>query len=114
MMSRRLQKQLHDTELGTGSGTTGTRTCTYVQVQWGYNHRHTYVYVCTGTVGLQLCGESTKYVCRILFTGACVRNTLVSVHATVRRLREHEYDAILKQLPAKNLLRIRPTTSFRA
>jgi hypothetical protein len=36
MMSRRLQKQLHDTELGTGSGTTGTRTCTYVQVQWGY------------------------------------------------------------------------------
>jgi hypothetical protein len=37
MMFRRLQKQLHDTELGTGSGTTGTRTCTYVQVQWGYN-----------------------------------------------------------------------------
>jgi hypothetical protein len=36
MMFRRLQKQLHDTELGTGSGTTGTRTCTYVQVQWGY------------------------------------------------------------------------------
>jgi hypothetical protein len=35
-MFRRLQKQLHDTELGTGSGTTGTRTCTYVQVQWGY------------------------------------------------------------------------------
>jgi hypothetical protein len=29
MMFRRLQKQLHDTELGTGSGTTGTRTCTY-------------------------------------------------------------------------------------
>jgi hypothetical protein len=26
MMFRRLQKQLHDTELGTGSGTTGTRT----------------------------------------------------------------------------------------
>jgi Reverse transcriptase (RNA-dependent DNA polymerase) len=37
MMFRRLQKQLHDTELGTGSGTTGTRTCTYVQVQWGYS-----------------------------------------------------------------------------
>jgi hypothetical protein len=37
MMFRRLQKQLQDTELGTGSGTTGTRTCTYVQVQWGYN-----------------------------------------------------------------------------
>jgi hypothetical protein len=36
MMFGRLQKQLHDTELGTGSGTTGTRTCTYVQVQWGY------------------------------------------------------------------------------
>jgi hypothetical protein len=37
MMFRRLQKQLQDTELGTGSGTTGTRTCTYVRVQWGYN-----------------------------------------------------------------------------
>jgi hypothetical protein len=37
MMFRRLQKQLHDTELGTGSGTTGTLTCTYVQVQWGYS-----------------------------------------------------------------------------
>jgi hypothetical protein len=36
MMFRRLQKQLQDTELGTGSGTTGTRTCTYVRVQWGY------------------------------------------------------------------------------
>jgi hypothetical protein len=40
MMFRRLQKQLHDTELGTGSGTTGTRTCTYVQVQWGYTSKH--------------------------------------------------------------------------
>jgi hypothetical protein len=37
MMFRRLQKQLQDTELGTGSGTTGTRTCTYVRVQWGYS-----------------------------------------------------------------------------
>jgi hypothetical protein len=36
MMFRRLQKQLQDTELGTGSGTTGTCTCTYVRVQWGY------------------------------------------------------------------------------
>jgi hypothetical protein len=35
-MFRRLQKQLQDTELGTGCGTTGKRTCTYVQVQWGY------------------------------------------------------------------------------
>jgi hypothetical protein len=35
-MFKRLQKQLQDTELGTGSGTTGIRTRTYVQVQWGY------------------------------------------------------------------------------
>jgi hypothetical protein len=36
MMFRRLQKQLQDTELGTGSGTTGTRTysgATTMQIQ---------------------------------------------------------------------------------
>jgi hypothetical protein len=47
-MFRRLQKQLHDTELGTGSGTTGTRTCTYVQVQWGYTNIERFISVSIG------------------------------------------------------------------
>jgi hypothetical protein len=97
MMSRRLQKQLHDTELGTGSGATGTRTCTYVQVQWGYSSELPQIKECEspGLIFFQYGKNKDGYWDGALFQVQCIDiiNVIEILYPGVQILLEVDHSA---------------------